>query len=119
MQIRVEMEQWDEVNRIGWAEAMEKFPKIEARQSLSMGADNFHDSYMELFTHVADIEVTDLEEAFLVHNNPYGNDKYETLITRYGTQHSMSVGDVLIGEYGDVHVVDGCGFVQQMSATAP
>lgn len=117
MQIQVPREELNQINELGWAEAMEKFPRVEASQAMRMGgSEAYVTEYDKLYTKVAVIEARDLEHAFLVHNNPMGSEELEALIERFGPQHSMSVGDLLIGEYGDVHCVDGFGFTQLMSA---
>lgn len=111
-QIQPSREQYDRVNELGWYEAMQEMPIIEASQSLRMaGSEAYVTEYDQYFEHVSDIDVTDLEQAFHVHNM-----QDESKIKRYGPQHSMSVGDVLVGEYGDVHMVDGFGFTQLMSS---
>ena len=40
-------------------------------------------SLISIFKHVADINVRDLEDAFLVHNNPHGMEHFEERITRH------------------------------------
>ena len=60
--------------------------------------------------------MNDPEKAFLVHNNPHGRTDFEWLVVRYGPQHSMSVGDILVGEHGEVLMVDNSGFTQLMSS---
>tara|TARA_B100000131_G_scaffold18290_1_gene18236 strand:+ start:340 stop:720 length:381 start_codon:yes stop_codon:yes gene_type:complete len=95
-----------------WNEALEKFPKVEAAHATMMGgSDAYVTMYDEFYTHVADIDASNLEDAFHIHNM-----QDENHITRFGRQHSMSVGDVLVGSYGDVHMVDGIGFTQLMSS---
>lgn len=111
-QIQPTREQYDMVNEFGWSKACEEIPIIEASQALGMGgSDAYVTEYDQFFEHVSDIMVNDLEEAFRVHNM-----QEESKIKRYGPQHSMSVGDILVGEYGDVHIVDRFGFTQLMSS---
>jgi hypothetical protein len=57
------------------------------------------------YQHVADIESTDLDYAFYV-----GNVGPEELIKRYAPMHSVSVGDVLVTEYGVAFMVKPVGF---------
>lgn len=119
-QIQPTREQYDRVNELGcWTKAFEEMPIIEASQALRMGgSEAYVTDYDKYFTHVADIECEAvsvdeaLEEAFNIHNM-----QKEESIKRYGSQHSMSVGDVLVGEFGDVHIVDKFGFVQLMSSS--
>jgi hypothetical protein len=80
------------------------------------GSDAYVTEYDQYFKHVADIDVNDPEKAFLVHNNPHGRTDFDWLVVRYGPQHSMSVGDILVGEYGEVLMVDNSGFTQLMSS---
>jgi len=111
-QIRPTEEQYELVNEFGWSKACEDIPIIEASQALRMGgSEAYVTEYDQFFEHVSDIDVRDLEQAFHVHNM-----QDESKIKRYGPQHSMSVGDVLVGEYGDVHMVDGFGFTQLLSS---
>jgi len=111
-QISVPREQMLEVNRLGWAEAFKKYPLVEAQQALCMGgSESWVTSYDSLFTHVADLAADNLEEAFRLHNF-----QEEDKITRYARQHSLSVGDILVGEYGDAHMCDNSGWTQLMSS---
>ena len=115
-QLDVPRSEFDAVNEMGWTEAMSQFPRIEAHMALTTGgSEGWVSDYDQFFKHVADINVRDLEDAFLVHNNPELF-QFEERITRYDSQHSMSVGDILVGEYGDVHMVDNCGFTQLLSS---
>ena len=115
-QLDVPRSEFDAVNEMGWTEAMSQFPRIEAHMALtSGGSEGWVSDYDQFFKHVADINVRDLEDAFLVHNNPELF-QFEERITRYDSQHSMSVGDILVGEHGDVHMVDPMGFTQLLSS---
>ena len=100
----------NEINDLGWAAAAEKYPSIEAHLNATMGADKFSTSWLPYYTHVADIDANELEDAFYIHNNPHGDEILEQQITRYGTQHSMSVGDLLVDEKGNIYIVDRIGF---------
>lgn len=111
-QILPSREQYDRVNELGWTKAFEEMPIIEASMALRMsGSDAYVTEYDQYFEHVADIAVDSLEEAFHAHNI-----EDESKITRYGSQHSMSVGDVLVDEFGGVHMCDNIGFTQIMSS---
>lgn len=101
-----------EINTLGWDAAMKQYPAVEAHMTVSIRDKNFTMDMMQYYTHVADIDTNDLEDAFTVHNNPAGNPAFEALITRYDRQHSMSVGDVLVDEVGKVFLCAGCGFNQ-------
>ena len=70
--------------KMGWTEAMSQFPRIEAHMALtSGGSEGWVSDYDQFFKHVADINVRDLEDAFLVHNNPHGMEHFEERITRH------------------------------------
>ena len=110
-QIAVPRSEYDAVNEMGWAEAMAKFPRVEAQQAVRIGgAKAYVPEYSQYYVNVSDIEANDLENAFFVHNNPFGNEALEEQITRYAEQYSMSVGDVLVDEDGKSFIVDGFGF---------
>ena len=111
-QIRPSREQYDRVNELGWTKAFEEMPIIEASTALRMsGSKAYVTEYDQYFEHVADIAVDSLEAAFHAHNI-----EDESKITRYGSQHSMSVGDVLVDQFGGVHMCDNFGFTQIMSS---
>lgn len=110
-QIAVPDEEFDAVNEMGWSEAMAKFPRVEASQAVRIGgAKAYVSEYSQYYVNVSDIEANDLENAFFVHNNPFGDEALEEQITRYAEQYSMSVGDVLVDEDGKSFIVDGFGF---------
>jgi len=97
---------YNEINDLGWGEAAEKYPAVKAAQDVNFrGSELFTRDLVKYYTHVADLDVNDMEEAFHVHNI-----QDESKITRYGTQHSMSVGDLLVAEDGGMYIVDRYGF---------
>ena len=100
----------NEINDLGWAAAAEKYPSIEAHLNATMGADKFSITWLPYYTMVAEIDASNMEDAFYIHNNPAGDEILEQQITRYGRQHSMSVGDLLIDEKGNIYIVDTFGF---------
>jgi len=100
----------EEINDLGWDAAADKYPAVDAYLNARMGADKFSITFLPHFTHVADIDANTLEDAFFMHNNPHGDPILEEQITRYTNQHSMSVGDLLIDEKGDIYVCDIFGF---------
>lgn len=59
----------------------------------------------QFYTHVADIDTTDLNHAFEI-----GNIGPEEKILRYAPMHSVSVGDVLVTDYGVAFIVKSVGF---------
>lgn len=116
-QLDVPRTEFDAVNEMGWTEAMIQYPRIEAHMALTTGgSESWVSDYDQFFKHVADIDVRATEDAFLIHNNPLGREDFEERITRHAPQHSMSVGDILVGESGDVHMVDSVGFTQLLSS---
>ena len=97
----------NEINDLGWDAAMKQFPAVEAHMAVTLYDENFTMDMMQFYTHVADINTNDLEEAFHIHNV-----QIENKIIRYGRQHSMSVGDVLVDEAGKVFLCASIGFNQ-------
>ena len=57
------------------------------------------------YEHVADLDASDLNEAFQI-----GNIGPEEAYTRYKPMHSVSVGDILVTEDNSVHIVASFGF---------
>ena len=109
----------NEINDLGWEEAAEKYPAVDAYLKARTGADltssqidEFSITFLPHYTHVADIDANTLEDAFHMHNNPMGRETYYSggYITRYTTQHSMSVGDLLVDEAGRIYICDTFGF---------
>ena len=96
----------NEINDLGWDKACEQIPAVKAAMDVNFrGSELFTQDLVKYYTHVADLDVSDMDEAFHVHNI-----QDESKITRYGTQHSMSVGDLLVAEDGGMHIVEGYGF---------
>ena len=100
----------NEINDLGWGAAAEQYPAVKAHLDASLGADKFSITFLPHYTHVADIDANTLEDAFFMHNNPHGDEILEQQITRYTKQHSMSVGDLLIDESGNIYMCDTFGF---------
>ena len=100
----------NEINELGWGAAAEQYPEVKAHLDASLGADKFSITFLPYYTHVADIDANTLEDAFYMHNNPMGDPILEEQITRYTSQHSMSVGDLLIDEKGNIYMCDPIGF---------
>ena len=100
----------NEINDLGWGEAADKFPAVDAYLKASTGAARFTQDMIVHYTHVADIDANTTEDAFYIHNNPMGDEILEQQITRYTNQHSMSVGDLLVAEDGGIYICDTFGF---------
>jgi hypothetical protein len=100
-QIRITREESREINAAANPHAI---PKYKAHCDASMlGQYPGRDFY----EHVADLDVAGLDEAFQV-----GNIGPEEKITRHAPMHSVSVGDVLVTEFGRAFVVASFGFNQ-------
>lgn len=104
-QIHLTRDEANTVNELGWAGAMKAIPKVKSYMDKERP-----DAVREAWTrghyeHVADIEATDLENAFHV-----GNVGPEENITRFSRMHSVSVGDVVVDPNGVRHLVAGIGF---------
>ena len=94
-------------NEIRRANLGEKFPALDAsRDAMCFG--DFHGR--EFYTHVADIDTTDLNHAFEI-----GNVGPEAKITRHAPMHSVSVGDVLVAEHEQAFIVKPVGFAAVMN----
>tara|TARA_B110000902_G_C13795992_1_gene394027 strand:- start:50 stop:436 length:387 start_codon:yes stop_codon:yes gene_type:complete len=105
-QIPMVREAYDYVNQVGWAKAFEKYPIVEARQNLQCkGSEAMETRFAEYFVKVCDIKCDSPEEAFRIHNF-----QEEDSMIRYAPQHTMSVGDVLVGPEGDVLMCDSFGW---------
>lgn len=106
-QIQVPREQFDEVNKIGWTEAMVKFPAVEAHMACTMnGSEGFvSEAHSQFYQHVCNIDASDLEDVFRI-----GNVGPEEAIERLAPMHSVSVGDIVVNDIGEAFIVDGFGF---------
>lgn len=105
------MNNHNEINRLGWEASCMKYPEVRAALDCShRGSEVFTQDMLVHYTHVADIDANTTEDAFVIHNNPAGNPDFEACITRYGRQHSMSVGDILVAEDGGCYICDPMGF---------
>jgi len=60
---------------------------------------------LDKYVHVADLDADSLNEAFEI-----GNIGPEDRYTRYARMHSVSVGDILVEETGQAHIVASFGF---------
>jgi hypothetical protein len=70
------------------------------------GIDGFNpQENLDKYVHVADLNTSSLDNAFTI-GNIGPEDKY----TRYAPMHSVSVGDILVDESGQAHVVAVFGF---------
>ena len=84
-------EHHDEINALGFAGAIDKYPAIRAAMNaIRFGSDKFDSKDLEFWSKVAEIDTTYLDEAYEIHNRGI-----EEKITRFDDQHSLSVGDIL------------------------
>ena len=101
----------NEINELGWEGICEQNPAVKAALDCqTFGTERFTLDMLPHYTHVADIDANNTEDAFVMHNNPTGDEILEQQITRYGTQHSLSVGDILEAEDGGLYMCDPMGF---------
>ena len=101
----------NEINDLGWEAICEQNPAVKAAlDTQTFGSERFTQDMLVYYTHVADIDANNVEDAFYMHNNPHGDPILEEQITRYGTQHSLSVGDILVAEDGGCYMCDPMGF---------
>jgi hypothetical protein len=89
------------VNAKGW----DASPKLKAYMNVRFGkwAPVAH-KYYDL---VAEIEAETLDQVFDI-----GNIGPESAITRKAPMHSVSVGDIIMNEEGDMHLVASIGFTK-------
>lgn len=103
-QISLNRRQVDLINKNGWEVALREIAikaYINARHHADVDLAIEHD----LLVHVADVDASGLEQAFVV-----GNMGPEEKLTRHQTMSSISVGDVLVDEDGLAHVCDHVGW---------
>ena len=100
-------EHHDEINSLGWDGVTAKYPAIRAAMDTSFdGSKKFDSKTFEFWSKVAEIDTTDLDDAFHIHNCGI-----EEKITRFATQHSMSIGDIIF-DGTNYHMVDPEGFAK-------
>ena len=100
-QFQLSDEDTDLVNQKGW----DASPKLQAYMNVRFGkwAPVAH-KYYDL---VAEIEAKSLSQVFDI-----GNIGPESSITRKAPMHSVSVGDIIMDEAGDMHMVASFGFTK-------
>lgn len=100
-QFQLNDEDTDLVNAQGW-DASEK---LRAYMEVRFGrwAPVAH-KYYDL---VAEVTATTLSQVFDI-----GNIGPESAITRHAAMHSVSVGDIIMDEQGDMHLVASLGFTK-------
>lgn len=93
-------------NIIEAVNAGEDDAKFNAYRKALLNADNVNEDLFEYYSHVANVEAESPAEVFDIMHHGY-NSHIELIIDDYK---SMSVGDLIIDENGDVVVVDGQGW---------
>ena len=84
-------EHHDEINSLGWGAVTAKYPAIRAAMdAIRFGSEKFDSKNLAFWSKVAEIDTDYLDEAYQIHNCGI-----EEKITRFGIQHSLSVGDIL------------------------
>ena len=98
-----------DINKVGLEKAIRIIPGVGTHMRCSQyGASKFEADDIKCYVHVADIEATELDEAFGIHNG-----HLEEKITRYAPrQHSLSIGDILLEENGTLHMCDPEGWTE-------
>jgi len=98
----------NEINQLGWDEAIRTIPGVDTHMRVTAhGARKFFTDDVQHYAHVADIDADTLDDAFYFHNQ--GS---ESEITRYAPQHSLSIGDILVNDYGDLWLCEHDGWSQ-------
>jgi hypothetical protein len=100
----------DHLNSVGWDGDFGKFPEIKIQRDVSFmgGSEKFEPWMEEFYTEVALIEGAETMEDVFAIGNGYGD--AGTCITKYKPMHSMSVGDIVIGPYGNAYMCDSVGW---------
>ena len=84
-------EHHDEINDLGWDGVIAKYPAVAAAMDCARwGSEKFDPKNFKFWLKVAEIDTTYLDEAYEIHNRGI-----EEKITRFGIQHSLSIGDIL------------------------
>jgi len=104
-QINLTPAEVNEINRLGFAEAGNLYPRVKAHTDIMFGRNAAEHFKAGHYTKVAVIEAEDLEDVFEI-----GNGMKEGNITRLDKMHSVSVGDVVKDETGVYHSVASMGY---------
>ena len=100
------------INRYGLEIMFERVPAIKsAWKSRHDGSESFKAKDFTHWAKVCDIKATDIEDAFYQQNNPYGLESCENRLTRYASQWSMSVGDI-VKEGNVYYMCDSVGWTR-------
>jgi len=96
----------DQVNALGWDAACKAYPAVKAYLDSSVyGSERWDRSYFEHYVPVAKLATDDLDDAFRIGNIGPQEDIREGFL-----DHSVSVGDILETERGELFMVNSIGF---------
>lgn len=116
-QIQPDRALYDIVNEEGWG-ALDRYPElapIKAQQALRFeGSESFEPWMLFHYTHVADVNTDNLEDAFTMLNLWYDPDSVHRITEKMA---SLSVGDLLVDEDNRMFMVDPVGFVEIFALT--
>lgn len=107
LQITIDREMVDDINRLGHTGAGERYPAYEAYLRNSIGADRFRLEDLEHYQPVAEVDTDQLFEAFTISNGMGDSSRYRVLPG--ARARSLSVGDV-VDLNGELHIVDTFGY---------
>ena len=112
LQVPMNKEIYDFVNKHGHESAIKMYPQYEARMKIQFfGSGNFLAWMSEYFVPVCQIDADTLDQVFEI-----GNIGPESKMVRLERMHSVSVGDVIRCNRTDTyHMVDNYGFTQLLS----
>tara|TARA_R100000951_G_scaffold55160_1_gene46330 strand:+ start:1253 stop:1633 length:381 start_codon:yes stop_codon:yes gene_type:complete len=98
-----------EINRLGHEGAAEAYPQYRAYLESGSVGDGYIPEYAIHFSHVADCEAEDRDDCFHIMN--FVNRAADKRVNLHSTRvHSLSVGDVIVGEDGIPYMVGSGGF---------
>jgi len=96
----------DMINALGWSEASKRFPAVKAHLDTSIyGSERWDALHFEHYIPTAKLATDDLDDAFRIGNIGPRED-----ITEGFLDHSVSVGDILETERGELFIVNSIGF---------
>jgi len=109
-QLHLTDEQYNLVNRVGWAEAEERNPAVTAyRATKFRGSDKWETAHFPHYNKVAVCEADNLEHVFAIMNHWQEEERVE----RLAKLHSLSVGDIIENPVDNrYYMVDGVGFTK-------
>jgi hypothetical protein len=110
LQLSIGEDVYADVNKLGHDGASEKHPVWNAKLKVTMsGSEGFSPEDLAHYRSVARVDAESLDHVFTI-----GNVGPESAIERLEGKrmHSLSVGDIVVDEAGNHHMVDNFGFTQ-------